>query len=584
MGKKSIFNANFAKAQKSMDISRAKELLKSNLLAVHEDSENFTERDAQYLERMMNLLTQVRKFREKEVALLYSDCEELYLTKKFELAENILGFAETIVERSGLHNWRTKIQILNRKIKRSRNTVEKMRNFYSNNPMSLPILQIQHNYENLEILFQEVQGDNSRQDSIHPEIITEFENILLDMEKFMKSHGIPKLNHLDKKTTTIWASTKASLDLKSKETKLKRIINAASKNENHEEAKAGILKAYKLIQENPYLFSLQQKQEIIDLLDEYGQKFHAASEIQADLLRELDTLIMALQFDRALMKLDEHRDANIKVLTTEELDELDRTHERITINQNIFLKLQAVETRLDHNDVLSAKTAFIKFNKFFNNLSQSVIVISPLENRISLLLIALGEYSTDEIKKPVASRDFDPFSEEECENDKVEKNEVENLAIVKDIEKKKKSGKKKDPRKNKGNKKKREFEISEICEDTPSKELFTKFKNIMEKQGQISKQELATTLNISEDEVFTNLFSWKKRCEFEVVGSEIFSKAAISSPSSKQSASPKSSKDSTFSDSLFDGDSLTEEELLAGKEEKEEDILETLDDLLSTDL
>ncbi|TFH27830.1 MAG: hypothetical protein E4G98_05815, partial [Promethearchaeota archaeon] len=130
IGKKSIFNANFTKAQKTMDISRAKELLKGNLLTVHENSDHYTERDAQHLERIMNLLTQVRKLREQEVSLIFSDCEELYLTKKFELADELLGFAETIVERSGLYNWQPKIQVLQRKIRRSREIVEKLRKYY----------------------------------------------------------------------------------------------------------------------------------------------------------------------------------------------------------------------------------------------------------------------------------------------------------------------------------------------------------------------------------------------------------------------------------------------------------------------
>ncbi len=533
-----------------MDISRAKELLKSNLLMVHEDSENYTDRDAQHLERIMNILTDVRKFREQEVSLIFSNCEDLYLTKKFELAENLLVFAETIVERSGLHNWRTKVNVLKRKIKRSREIIDKLRKFYTNNPMSLPIVQIQQNFENLEMLFQNIQGDDSRQDAIHPDIITEFENIINDLEKFMHDHGIPKIGTLDKKSSTVWASTKASLDLKSKEAKLKRLINAANKTEDQDEAQAGVLKAYKLIQENPYLFSLQQKQETIDLLEKYGKKLEAASEIQVDLFREANTLTKSLYFDRALMKLQEHRETHGKALTAEELDDLDNFHENIAKNQEIFLKLQAVETQLEHNDVLGAKTAFIKFNKFFNNLSRSVTVIPTIENRIALLLTALGEYSSEEPEMPSPTAEFDPFGD-------IEKDEDEKVVIRK------------------------EFDISE---KTKLDEHFTRFRKVLDEKGQISKQELATALKMSEDEVFTNLFSWKKRYDFEVVGSEIFSKSALSAPSSTSSnkispsGSPKRPKSSERN--------LDEEIRLDNgqPEEDEEEILDTLDDLLNTDL
>ncbi|MHA1672762.1 MAG: hypothetical protein ACTSYI_03985 [Promethearchaeota archaeon] len=549
IGKKSIFNANFTKAQKTMDISRAKELLKSNLLSVHEDSESYTEREAQHLERIMNILTAIRKHREQEVALIFSDCEDLYLTKKFELAEHLLGFAETIVERSGLHNWRTKVDVLHRKIKRSREIIDKLRKFYTNNPMSLPIVQIQQNFENLEMLFQNVQGDDSRQDAIHPDIITEFENIIQELEKFMHDHGIPKIGNLDKKSSTVWAYTKANLDQKSKETKLKRLINAATKTEDQDEAQAGVLKAYKLIQENPYLFSLQQKQETIDLLEKYGKKIEAASEIQADLFREANILTNSLYFDRALMKLQEHRETHGKALTAEEMDDLDGFHENIAKNQEIFLKLQAVETQLEHNDVLGAKTAFIKFNKFFNNLSKSVTVISTLENRIALLLTALGEYSSKEPQTPSTAVEFDPFGD--IEKDKDEKEVI-----------------------------RKEFHISEkVISDVH----FIQFRKVLDEKGQISKQELATTLKLSEEEVFTNLFSWKKHYEFEVVGSEIFSKAALSalSSASSKSSSPDSQKLRKSSERNLDEEIRLDN---GQPEENEEEILETLDDLLNTDL
>ena len=523
-----------------MDISRAKELLKGNLLTVHENSDHYTERDAQHLERIMNLLTQVRKLREQEVSLIFSDCEELYLTKKFELADELLGFAETIVERSGLYNWQPKIQVLQRKIRRSREIVEKLRKYYISTPGAYPILQIQQNFENLELLFQDVQGDNTRQDAIHPDIITEFEAIIKNLESYMQEHGIPKLTALDKKSGTVWASTITSIDLKSKEAKLKRLIHAADKAENYQEAQAEILKAYKLIQENPYFFSLQQKQEIIALLEKYGQQFEAASEIQIEILRELDSLLMALQFDRALMKLHQHREIHGKVLNTEELDDLERTHEKITLNQEIFLKLQAVETQLDLNDVLGAKTAFIQFNHFFNTLSRSVIVISPLENRIALLLTALGEPKLEDLETPNLPASFDPFGDEIDAN-----------------------------------------------EEPTTDDHYTLFTQILDTKGQISKQNLATILKISDDELFTELMSWKRRYDFEVVGSEIFSKLTLASPSTNSSPASDRSSSSESSDTAKNSDHPLTENSNTAKDkpsDDEEDILDTLDDLLNTDL
>ena len=105
----------------------------------------------------------------------------------------------------------------------------------------------------------------------------------------------------------------------------------------------------------------------------------------------------------------------------------------------------------------------------------------------------------------------------------------------------------------------------------------------MDEKGQISKKELATALKITEEEVFSNLFSWKKRYEFEVVGSEIFSKAALSTPSaaSSKSSSPDSQKLRKSSERNLDEEIRLDN---GQPEENEEEILETLDDLLNTDL
>ena len=273
IGKKSIFNSAFIKAQKSMDISKIKETIKSNLHSIQNDKENYDENNIQQVEHLMDLFTQIWKLRENEVALLVSECENFYMIKKFELAKIILGFAETIITTSGLHNWKERITVLNQKISRSLDIVEKFNQYLSLDLKIVPVIQIQQIYHQLQLVFQEIEEEKNRQDSIHPEIKQDFTRLIEKIKKFMDTNGIHPFSLEDKKLLKLWGNTKQTLDIRNKEAKLHRYISNAKKelqikpSPNVYHAKEELMKAYKLIQENSWAFSLNQKQQVIEQLN-----------------------------------------------------------------------------------------------------------------------------------------------------------------------------------------------------------------------------------------------------------------------------------------------------------------------------
>ncbi|MCF2140693.1 MAG: hypothetical protein K9W44_11620 [Candidatus Lokiarchaeota archaeon] len=525
------------KAQKTMDISKIKEILKKNLLLVHENTENYTERDAQHIEYIMNLFTKIRKLREEEVLLIFSECEELYLTKNFELALNLIGFAKTIVNQSGLHNWSQKIHILERKIARSLEIVEKYRSYFSIDLKNIPIIQIQQIHNQLDMQFQELEEDQTRQDAIHPEIKNDYKIVFSKITKFMEDHGIPSLNIEDTKNLSMWSSTKKNLDLKSKEIKFKRYYTNAEKilkentPESIQQGREELLKAYKIVQENPLLFSLSQKQEIIEKLDKINHKISLETEKIPQIFQEINQMCSNFQFEAALKKLKEHKQKLQAMGVTHDDINLDEFQNRIEENRDLYLELHKIEESLEKGDILGAKTKIIPFNQNFSQIRNKIDIFSTLLNRIILVQNSLQSSTADSSKQVEASSTFDPFQDE------IPKNE----------------------------------------QDLDKQEIFSKkeiFKRLLAEKGQISKNEISKILDIPIDELLHFLMECKSSIDFTVQGPMIYSgdkqfltnKKIIKSQNSKYSSSK-----------------TKETRNRKEKEKEDEDLLDTLEDLLNDD-
>ncbi|WP_457559004.1 hypothetical protein [Candidatus Harpocratesius sp.] len=537
IGKKSIYKTAFMKAQKTMDISKIKEILKKNLLLVHDNTENYTERDAQHIEFIMNLFTKIRKLREEEVLLIFSECEELYLTKNFELALYLIGFAKTIVNQSGLHNWFQKIHVLERKIARSLEIVEKYKSYFSIDLKSIPIIQIQQIHNQLEMQFQELEEDQSRQDAIHPDIKNDFKIVYSKIAKFMEDHGIPRLNIEDTKNLSMWGSTKKNLDLKSKEMKFKRYYSNAEKilkentPESFQQAHEEFLKAYKIVQENPFTFSLRQKQEIIEKLDKINYQKSLETKKTPQLFQEINQLCNNFQFDVALKKLKQHKQKLQAMGVKQDDIDLNEFENRIEKNKEIYLKLQKIEESLQKGDILGAKTKIIPFNQYFSQIRNKINIFSTLLNRIILIQNSLQSSSTDSSKQVKSSFLFDPFQDE------IPKNE----------------------------------------QDLDKQEIFSKkeiFKQILAEKGQISKTEISKILNIPTDELLHFLMECKSSIDFTVQGPLIYSEDKQFSVKNKRiqhlNSKPISSE-------------TKKTRIRKEKEKEDEDLLDTLENLLNDD-
>ncbi len=604
IGKKSIFNSAFIKAQKSMDISKIKETIKSNLHSIQNDKENYDENNIQQVEHLMDLFTQIWKLRENEVALLVSECENFYMIKKFELAKIILGFAETIITTSGLHNWKERITVLNQKISRSLDIVEKFNQYLSLDLKIVPVIQIQQIYHQLQLVFQEIEEEKNRQDSIHPEIKQDFTRLIEKIKKFMDTNGIHPFSLEDKKLLKLWGNTKQTLDIRNKEAKLHRYISNAKKelqikpSPNVYHAKEELMKAYKLIQENSWAFSLNQKQQVIEQLNFVEKQTNLESKKIPQIIDQIEKKCQNFKFEQALKILEQH-EIRLNSMGMK-IDDADFAGIRKRINDNIiiFNEFQKIEDLLEKNDLLGLKTQIIPFSNKYSRIKNTIQIYPNLQKRIEFLINTLqnnqnlSDRSQQEPFNPlfdekriISSQNFSKpsISTSKKSAKRAKRAESINSSTLQKSSKFKPAKTAKTSTESKMREPKNNQNSIESSYDDNFMSRKNKFEQLIRKYGQISKSELSSKLNLPQDELLPFLMECRKMLDFSVRNSLIIAKSFLNHDGSIQKEPENGKK--TISNPFEEIHVGESKKLRNEKSEKsEDDLLDTLDNLLNEDL
>lgn len=595
-----------------MDISKIKEILKEILQTIQNNPEKYDSQDSIKLEHIMDLFTKIRKLREDEVALLFSESENFYLNQNFETSLNLLGFAETIVNNSGLYNWKERITILNHKITRSMEIFQKFKQFNDLVLSDLPIMQIHQHYNQLQLLFQELEEEKERLDSIHPEIQRDFRHLLDNFKEFMDKNGIRPQFTDDKKFVNILGTTKQSLDIKNKELKLNKFLNNAEKYLQNKssvklnQAKEELMKAYKLIQEYSSAFSLNQKKTVIELLDRVEKQTKQETQKIPEVISDVEILCDRFEFERALKLLDKHQQQHIEMGLTVEEEDFEEMRKKISDNLELFQMLQKIEELLEKNDLLSLKTQIIPFSQTYSQLKQNIKIFNPLKNRIEFIINSvqsnqnIGQLAS---KRPMGIKNMQPFNplddkeigtkknaSSTSSSSKINKDELNNQGSAPLIPNREDEIEKRE--------KFRKYQKSEEKERKPPDRSdflakFSTFSGILQEKGKISKIDLANALGIKEEELLPFLMECRKTLDFSLKGAIIYGKNSPKHPRLVESNSnaPNNPKTSNVnSDEKNNSNQERHEELSRENNKKtrinedEDDLLDTLDDLLKEDI
>ncbi|WP_371804081.1 hypothetical protein [Candidatus Lokiarchaeum ossiferum] len=392
----------------------------------------------QTLDLIEKITLQQIKDRTEELGKIFSKCEELYLAGDLINTQHILGFLLFQVSKFGISSLQNQVKIFDRKVSRSLHILEELSKLGLESPSELPPMIIQIRYAKLETLWEECQNEESRKDSIHPDIVARIENAQKSLDVYMSKYGISKIDPADKKYQKMWSTTKTSLDLKSKEIRFNHHISTAQKIESLPLAKIELERAYKMIQEHPSHFALEKQRNLIDMIAEIDNQLQNVEEDSKSFLNSTYQLLREFQFKKARQKLDDYKidlerkgffdhDSKIKELL-----------EKCTANEFLFENLLEVEKIFEQNDLLGAKAEILKLIEIMQDMDKAELLIDTLKARILSLQQKMNKNAST---GNISSKPFDPFDELEpiksaIPEEKAEKTQIHSKTSSKQISKK----------------------------------------------------------------------------------------------------------------------------------------------------
>ena len=199
----------------------------------------------------------------------------------------------------------------------------------------------------------------------------------------------------DKKLLKLWGNTKQTLDIRNKEAKLHRYISNAKKelqikpSPNVYHAKEELMKAYKLIQENSWAYSLNQKQQVIEQLNFVEKQTNLESKKIPQIIDQIEKKCQNFKFEQALKILEQH-EIRLNSMGMK-IDDADFAGIRKRINDNIiiFNEFQKIEDLLEKNDLLDLKTQIIPFSNKYSRIKNTIQIYPNLQKRIEFLINTL---------------------------------------------------------------------------------------------------------------------------------------------------------------------------------------------------
>ncbi len=530
---------NYNRIQKNINLNKIYSILKEIEHQIDDSPQEYADEAKDFNKFLIQITKDRSKLRKQEFNLIFSNAENYYLEKNFTASILLIELAESLADRSGFQKLYHNALILRKKVERSLEYTKEIESIDPTGLMQIAPIIIQKRSLKIDSLLEEVNFEAERQDSIHPEIKGMLEKAKKSIDIFMKKYNISPIDAIEAKSKSFWTNTRSSIDLKSKEMKLNRLLSAVEKAENFVEKQELLDRTYKFIQENPNYFSVHRRQEILDFFDEINQKIEKIGSKSEGVIEECSDLIKKFKFTEASQNLLKYRKDLEMSGMEDKIYEVDELMSILTVNQSFMTKIKKVERVFETNDVLGAKTALLHVQNEINSHPNPSEVLPEIHNYVSSLRTQLKGNKIPRKK----SNSFDPYRDSDA-----------NLT--------KKS----------------------------THDLFQQFKTILSTQKEISKDEMAEKLKLSSNELFNKLIEWKELLSFE-------SKSGIISLVSRshQNVIKKTSKVSEGLDSNENqidnpqkkvspkGKSKKAKSPLTKTTQKEQDALDALDDLLDED-
>ena len=520
---KSIYNTNFAKAQYSLNLTKAREYIQANLQLIRESPTQYSTDAMAVMEFFLSVNDQQIKDRSYEVKKIYEQAEGLYLDEKYEQANGLLGFASILVEKSGLVAWDQSIQFLRKKIQRCLGLTEELEKLRIQNPAELAPIMLQSRFNKLESLWIETQEETGKLDAIHPNLVKVLTQLRDEVLEFMTEHGISRQDL----QASGWETAKTTLDLISKDLRLSHLITGAKKNRILPEAKKELEKAYKLMQENPTYFSMEKQQELVNLIAEYDSRIENSMNDIDKIIQNARELMDTFEFSKAVGMLESYIE-DLKLTGYHNLiPKIHESQEMAEINEIIYNNLLEIEKIYAQKDIMGAKMAFLHLRDQIHAKSQDSLILPTVQHKINAIE---QKISGSTGISSLGQTTFDPFEE-----------------------------------------------IAVESTDSSIDSLFQKFKQILIDKECIEKPELALLLQISEEKLIDYLIHWKRLVDFDLQGNYILfgeekqKKARELSEEEKEQAAHAQ-------ETVKEKDLATIE-----KERKEKDALDALEELMKDD-
>ncbi|MHA1744649.1 MAG: hypothetical protein ACTSWW_01550, partial [Promethearchaeota archaeon] len=457
------------------------------------------------------------------------------------------------------------IQLLERKISRSIDVLDIHAKLALESPSKLPPITIQIRFAKLDALWEECSIEKERTDAIHPAVVEKIHQTHQAVKKYMSAYGITILDPVESRHSSLWNSTKARLNLKSKDLRFNYYVSTAKKTESLPLAKAKMQKAYRLMQESPGNFSLETQRLLINQIAEVDKKIEGMSNQSQKILSDSLTQMNNFEFEPALSLLRQYTEELTKGGLEDELDQVLEQIKICTINQQVYLDFHAIERIHAQHDLLGSKTAIIQFRDRLQTIEEYDLLLDSLLVKIDTFQQSLSNGGSNTY---ISHEDFDPFGDTDTP-------------------------------------------LETIQDHTPADDvdLFPVFAQKLRIVKQISKEDLAAFLGLPIEELFEKLISWKNSLDFSLQSGQIrlIEKSAASAPKQKQnnqitskkttkkstkkkSTKKKSTKKSTKKTSKKASKTPQKastkiyiKKQLDEKEQKERDALEALDQLLQED-
>jgi hypothetical protein len=518
--------ANYYRAMKSINLTKIKSILRENQKQMSEIPEEHSP-DSQKFNELLTSLTQIREqHRNNEFYEIFTKGEEFYLDAKFHESRILVGFAKSLTKKSGFADNLQKSLSLEKKVNLSLVFLDELKKLEIENPQDLVPVVIQKRYAKIENLLKKAQKEEERQDTIHPSVIKTILNVRDKLTKFMDKYNIDQLSPLQLESKSFWTNTKTSINLVSSEMKLNHLINNAQKVEGLPEKQEYLVRAYKLVQENPNLFSVEQKQSLVSSMENIEKQIHVLGGIAENVLDSAISEMENFNFTEAHKKLEKYRNDLVNGGLVEQIIGVDEMIIKVEINRGFYRRLEKVEQIYTSSDVLGAKTELLYVQDEINNYESPDLILTEVYEYLNQLRSQLkGEKVVPSVvKTSVIELNGSSSSEEEF------------------IE--------------------------------PLVELFQQFKAILQKYKKISRQDLADRLHLTSEEIFDKLLAWKEKIPFQFIsGYIVLPGYDISDADSEDEESEED----------ISSDAVPERKYKKPTDEhetKEQEALEALDDLL----